>query len=95
MTWLLAILLSVFLVGGFGSESSAYPDKPIKAIIGQEAGSATDLGARAIFQIREKDLGQPFMVINKPGGAAHLVCGKFTTPSRTGIPLEPAVRSMF
>lgn len=72
MTWLMAILLSVFFVGGFGSESSAYPDKPIKAIIGQEAGSATDLGARAIFQIMEKDLGQPFMVINKPGAGSAL-----------------------
>jgi len=72
MNWLFAIVLGIFLIGDAGSAAPAFPDKPIKAIIGQEAGSATDIAARAIFQIMEKDLGQPFMVINKPGAGSAL-----------------------
>jgi tripartite-type tricarboxylate transporter receptor subunit TctC len=65
-------ILSVFFSGLLISGASAYPDKPIKMIIGYEAGSATDLIGRTFLQHLEKELGQPFMIINKPGAASAL-----------------------
>jgi tripartite-type tricarboxylate transporter receptor subunit TctC len=65
-------ILSVFCFGILIRGVSAYPDKPIKLIIGYEAGSASDLIGRTFLQQLEKELGQPFMVVNKPGAASAL-----------------------
>lgn len=64
--------LSVFFLGVLISGVSAYPDKPIKLIIGYEAGSASDLIGRTFLKHMEKELGQPFMIVNKPGAASAL-----------------------
>ena len=63
----------VLLFGVFFNEArAAYPDKPIKVIIGYEAGSSGDSVARALYPLMEKELGQPFVIINKPGAASAL-----------------------
>jgi tripartite-type tricarboxylate transporter receptor subunit TctC len=67
--WLLGISI---LLGSLGSNGWAYPDKPIKFIIGYEAGSSSDHASRAIAPILEKDLGQPIMIVNKPGAASSM-----------------------
>ncbi len=65
----LVLLLLVLWAGG---ASAAYPDKPIKSLICYEAGSATDIMGRQFYQYVEKELGQPIMVVNKPGAASAL-----------------------
>jgi tripartite-type tricarboxylate transporter receptor subunit TctC len=72
MKRLLGIFLAVFLLGAYGVADSAYPDKPIKVIIGYEPGSATDISARALLPLVEKELGQSMMIINKPGAASAM-----------------------
>ncbi len=73
MRIIFALLVGVFLLGFAGGQGmAAYPAKPIKAIICYEAGSATDIGARLFFPFLEKELGQPIMVVNKPGAASAL-----------------------
>lgn len=72
MKWFLGIVLAVLLWGAHGDAAPAYPDKPIKVIIGYEPGSATDISARSLLPLVEKELGQPTMVINKPGAASAL-----------------------
>ncbi|MEW6267624.1 MAG: tripartite tricarboxylate transporter substrate binding protein [Thermodesulfobacteriota bacterium] len=68
-----ALLFGVFfLAAAWGNAMAAYPDKPIKVIIGYEAGSATDMSARPLLPLVEKDLGQPIMIVNKPGAASSL-----------------------
>jgi len=69
---MIVFLGTLFVAALYGEVSAAYPDKPIKAIIGQEAGANTDISARAVFQLLEKELGQPIMVINKPGAGGAL-----------------------
>ncbi len=54
------------------SNTFAYPDKPIKFIIGYEAGSSSDHATRAIAPLLEKNLGQPIMIVNKPGAASSM-----------------------
>jgi tripartite-type tricarboxylate transporter receptor subunit TctC len=69
----LATAFVVLLFGVYFSEAKAsYPDKPIKVIIGYEAGSSGDMVARALYPLMEKELGKPFLILNKPGAASSL-----------------------
>lgn len=58
---------------------AAYPDKPIKLIVGYAPGGAGDTVARLFAQPLSEKLGQPVVVENKPGAgsvlAAQLVTG--------------------
>ncbi len=66
-------ILIILLLGVWTAEgSAAFPEKPIKAVICYEAGSATDIGGRQFYKYMEKELGQPIMVVNKPGAASSL-----------------------
>ena len=51
---------------------SAYPDKPVKIIIGFGPGSGTDILARMIAEELRLALGQPFIVDNRPGASAQI-----------------------
>jgi len=67
-----SLVLILFLGIESGQSSADYPDKPIKSLICYEAGSATDIGGRQFYKYLEKELGQPIMVVNKPGAASAL-----------------------
>src|SRR5438045_3666105 len=49
--------------------AAEYPDKPIRLIVPQAAGSATDTVARILGAELAKELGQQINVDNRPGGA--------------------------
>src|SRR3954447_15818026 len=51
------------------SAAAEYPDKPIRLIVPQAAGSATDTIARILSAELAKELGQQIVVDNRPGGA--------------------------
>src|SRR5215213_4509805 len=62
-----AAVLSAVL---FASPAVAeYPDKPIRLIVPQAAGSATDTVARILGLELGKELGQQVVIDNRPGGA--------------------------
>ncbi len=46
-----------------------FPTKPVTLIAWASAGSSSDIAARSLAKVSEKFLGQPIVVINKPGGA--------------------------
>ncbi|MDR1731285.1 MAG: tripartite tricarboxylate transporter substrate binding protein [Synergistaceae bacterium] len=48
--------------------NAAFPEKPITIINSATAGSPTDVLARQIANCAEQFLGQPMVVVNKPGG---------------------------
>ncbi len=52
--------------------AQAYPNKPVKIVIGFGPGSGTDIVARMLADEFSQALGQPFIVDNKPGAAAQL-----------------------
>ena len=56
-----------------GAASAAdYPDHPIRLIVPQAAGSATDTAARILAAELSKELGQLVIVDDRPGGALTL-----------------------
>jgi len=49
--------------------AAQYPERPIRLIVPQAAGSATDNVARILGAELAKQMGQPIVVENRPGGA--------------------------
>jgi len=59
------LMVAIFAAPAFAE----YPDKPIRLIVPQAAGSATDAVARILGAELGKELGQQIIVDNRPGGA--------------------------
>lgn len=67
----LALALSAGLVAP-GSAQSAYPTKPVHMIIPFAAGGGNDIFARLVGQKMSEELGQNFLIENKPGAAGRI-----------------------
>lgn len=65
-----AMVLGLSLPGG--AAQAAYPDKPVKIIVGFAAGGPTDVIARVIAQELGASLGQAVTVENRPGATASI-----------------------
>ena len=57
----------IFTVGGALAQTAPYPNKPIQLIAQQPPGSQSEAISRIWAECVAKDLGQPVVVINKPG----------------------------
>src|SRR5512132_372229 len=64
----LSLLACAFATGA----AAQYPDKPIRLIVPQAPGSATDTVARILGAELGKELGQQIVIDNRPGGALTL-----------------------
>jgi tripartite-type tricarboxylate transporter receptor subunit TctC len=49
--------------------AQAYPARPVTVVVPWGAGGGTDATARIVAALLEKDLGQPFNVVNRTGGS--------------------------
>src|SRR5260370_21046950 len=78
--------------------AQAYPSRPVKIIVGQTAGSASDLVARVIAQFLSEKLGQQFLVEVRPGAAGNIATEAVTHMPPDGYTLllvnsQNAIRS--
>jgi tripartite-type tricarboxylate transporter receptor subunit TctC len=63
-------LIIILSACAFASAAAAeYPDRPIRLIVPQAAGSATDTVARILGAELAKELGQQIVIDDRPGGA--------------------------
>ena len=65
----LRLILTLFACAVATGAAAQYPDKPIRLIVPQAPGSATDTVARLLGAELGQQLGQQIVVDNRPGGA--------------------------
>ena len=58
----------VILISGAVATAQEFPTKPIELVIPYAAGGSHDLTARALASVAHQYLGQPMLVMLKPGG---------------------------
>ena len=52
--------------------AQAFPTKPVQLMVAYPAGGSTDIAARIVASIAEKDLGQSIVVVNKGGAGGQV-----------------------
>jgi tripartite-type tricarboxylate transporter receptor subunit TctC len=85
-----------------------YPSRPVQLMVAYPAGGSTDVAARIVAAIAEKELGQPIVVVNKGGaggqvGWTELVrqkpdgyyIGFINLPATNTVILDPERKAIF
>ncbi|TCT09741.1 tripartite-type tricarboxylate transporter receptor subunit TctC [Paralcaligenes ureilyticus] len=70
-----ALTAAVVVSGGLGLSAgamAAYPDHPIRMIVGFSAGGTTDVVARIVAKEISQELGQSVVVDNRPGAGSNI-----------------------
>ena len=71
ISFFLCLVLTLLFAEWVHSQE-VYPNRPITFIVPFPPGGATDLGYRLLTKETEKYLGQPIVVVNKPGGGGTI-----------------------
>jgi tripartite-type tricarboxylate transporter receptor subunit TctC len=58
--------------GGLSLRAETYPSRPVHMVVGQAAGSSSDLTARLVAQYLSEHLGQQFVVDVRPGATGNI-----------------------
>jgi len=69
MRAIVAVLLSLALGTAL---AQGYPNRAVKVIVPWPTGQATDIAARVVAQKLQEQLGQPFVIDNKPGAGGAI-----------------------
>ena len=64
-------LLALCIVAG-AAWAQAYPSRPVKVVVPWPPGQATDLAARIVAQKLQEQLGQAFIIDNRPGAGGSI-----------------------
>lgn len=69
------------------ANGGTFPNRPIMVYVGFAAGGTTDVIARAIGSIAQEYLGQPLVVINKPGASGTIAAREVANAEPDGYTL--------
>ena len=85
-----------------------YPARPVQLMVAYPAGGSTDVGARIVAAIAEKELGQPIVVVNKGGAGGQVgwtemarqkpdgyYIGFINLPATNTVILDPERKAIF
>src|SRR6478752_288015 len=76
------------------AHAQAWPTKPVRVIVAGPAGGSADIVARLMADGLARELGQPVVVDNKPGGAGAIAVGELLQAPRDGHTLMVGVNSL-
>ena len=82
----ISVLLAVLFWGLLTpySYGQKYPSKPVEIIVPFTAGAPMDIVSRLVAETAPKYLGQPIVVINKPGAAGSIAAGDIISSKPDG-----------
>jgi tripartite-type tricarboxylate transporter receptor subunit TctC len=87
----IAVFLISIILGGCSDTQSVpvtttlkFPEKPITVIVPFSVGGGLDLTARSLEKLAPKYLGQPLIVVNRPGGAGAIGWGELAGANPDG-----------
>jgi len=94
-TWMSLILAAVLASGVTHVQAQgAWPNKPVRILVGAPAGGTADFLARVVGEALSKNIGQPVLVENKPGGLGAIVMDAFLAAPRDGHTYVLSVNSL-
>ena len=67
-----SLVLGIFWTMGVCAFAAEFPNKPITLQVAYPPGGSTDVGARIVAAIAEKQVGQPIIVVNKAGAGGQV-----------------------
>jgi len=101
-------LTALLAVAAGPAIGQAFPSKPVQLMIAYPAGGSTDVAARIVAAIAEKQLGQPIVVVNKAGAGGQVgwtemsrqrpdgyYIGFLNLPALNTIILDPERKALF
>jgi len=85
-----------------------FPSRPVELMVAFPAGGSTDIGARVVAALAEKQLGQPIVVVNKGGAGGQVgwtdmarrkpdgyYIGYLNLPATNTVILDPERKAIF
>ena len=90
----IAFLATALAVGPYSAHAQAYPNKPIRYVVGFTTGTATDLVARMVAQRLTERWGQQVIVDNRVGAAGTIGATTVARSTPDGYTLYMASSTM-
>jgi tripartite-type tricarboxylate transporter receptor subunit TctC len=85
LAWVGVFCLMISFQGLMAAEK--FPEKPIKILVGFSPGGTVDLQTRMLASLVGEDLGQPVVVINKPGASSTIAAAELAGSKPDGYTL--------
>jgi tripartite-type tricarboxylate transporter receptor subunit TctC len=83
----LGMFAAALLVSGGALAQVAYPVKPVRVVVPFASGGANDLVIRLVGERLQRDLGQPFVVENRPGANGNIAAASVERVAADGYTL--------
>jgi tripartite-type tricarboxylate transporter receptor subunit TctC len=83
--WIGAVLACIALAAN--AQTTDYPNKPVRLVLGQPAGGPTDIVARLVGQKLQDRWGQPVVVENRPGAGSNIATEMVVKAPKDGYTL--------
>jgi tripartite-type tricarboxylate transporter receptor subunit TctC len=87
------LALAALLIAASSAAQTAYPDKPIRMIVGFPAGSSPDIVARLLGQKFSESMGKAVVIENVPGAAGSVGAERVARASPDGYTVALAVNA--